>query len=44
MGQLPIQNMNVGEKYVTSAKKVGLHPYGWTERVRRVWRGSSVFC
>jgi len=25
-------------------RRGGLHPYGWTERLRRVWRGSSVFC
>jgi len=22
---------------------VGLHPYDWTGRVRRIWRGTSLF-
>jgi len=22
---------------------IGLHPYDWTDRVRRVWRGMSLF-
>ena len=22
----------------------GVHPYDWTERVRRVWRGAPLFC
>jgi hypothetical protein len=24
-------------------KEIGLHPYDWTDRVRRVWRGISLF-
>ncbi len=23
---------------------VGVHPYDWTERARRVWRGAPLFC
>jgi hypothetical protein len=22
----------------------GVHPYDWTEGVRRVWRGAALFC
>ncbi len=49
--ELRVQDVNTEELtlFVRGGKgeKVdctGLHPYGWTERVRRVWRESSFSC
>ena len=29
---------------VVKKQKGGLHPYEWTARVRRIWRGRSLCC
>jgi sensor domain CHASE-containing protein len=32
---------DANQEYVSAN---GLHPYGWTDRVRRIWLGRFLFC
>jgi hypothetical protein len=32
------------KELVNICMHIGLHPYEWTDRVRRVWRDRSLFC
>ena len=42
--KLPKEEGRMAKPIRHTQEMIGVHPYDWTERVRRVWRGSGLFC